>query len=233
MNPVTQLFPRRENGGLVHKTWPLDVDRALEASPGAGLTASRLRQEASEMAAHFPRWLLTLHVCRDVGLCARCKGMLVFDRGLRCVNCDLEARKLPGNARLAWFGLMPPIGIDGLTRVKEGLLAASPAQHVVGRKDGLGHYLLVPLLASYPASFPGSPVEVAYLPGFFRIRGVPAERCSHVYHMFDQGLMCLFAPGQWRPEMTCREALQQRAYAHVVKLLNYANGKLDAFSIVT
>jgi hypothetical protein len=45
--------------------------------------------------------------------------------------------------------------------------------------------------------------------------------------------MCLFAAGQWSPEMTCREVLQQRAYAHLVKMLRYANGKADAFAVVS
>ena len=72
-----------------------------------------------------------------------------------------------------------------------------------------------------------------YLPEFFQIRGIPSPTPSHEYHMFDKGQMCLFAAGQWRAETTCREVLQQRAYAHVIKLLNYANGKRDAFGIVS
>ena len=51
--------------------------------------------------------------------------------------------------------------------------------------------------------------------------------------MLGDGTMCLFAAGQWRRSMTCREVLQQRAYPHVIKLLNYADGKRDAFAIVS
>jgi hypothetical protein len=51
--------------------------------------------------------------------------------------------------------------------------------------------------------------------------------------MFSDGFMCLFAAGEWRTTMSCRELLQQRAYAHAIKLLNYANGKREAFAIVS
>jgi hypothetical protein len=62
---------------------------------------------------------------------------------------------------------------------------------------------------------------------------MPRDAASHEVHLYGSGCMCLFAPGEWRPEMSCREVLQQRAYAHVIKLLNYGNGKRDAFTLVS
>jgi hypothetical protein len=104
---------------------------------------------------------------------------------------------------------------------------------VVGSRPDLGHYLLVPLVALYPADFPTAPPRVAYFQGMFQVPGMPAEGCSHTYHMFSGGFMCLFAPDEWRSSMTCRDVLQQRAYAHVIKLLNYADGRRQAFAIVS
>jgi hypothetical protein len=185
------------------------------------------------MGRHFPRWLLTLAVGRERLLCRRCAGAIVFDRGPRCVACDQAAAEIPASARLAWFGLLPPVGIDSLERVAPALRARPPRWHAVGEQPGIGGYLLVPLVASYPHGFPEEPVRVAYLPGFFSIPGVPPEGASHETHMLGGGFMCLYAPGEWSPELSCREVLQQRAYAHVIKLLNYANGKHGAFAIVT
>jgi hypothetical protein len=161
--------------------------------------------------------------------------MAVFDRGLRCVVCGrkVSPRRLKKRVELGWFGLLPPIGIEGLCRLKESLVARPPSQHLVGQRDGIGHYLLVPLVALYPQGFPQAPVRVAYLPSLFSVKGMPPEQASHAYHMLSGGFMCLFADGEWRRGMTCREVLQQRAYAHVIKLLRYGAGKRDAFASVS
>ncbi|MBI4864311.1 MAG: hypothetical protein HY815_29240 [Candidatus Riflebacteria bacterium] len=230
---LTQTFPRRENGQIVHRSWSVDLECALGAGQAAGLSSQRLRREVAEMAQHFPRWILTVHLDREVKLCQRCQGMLVFDRGLSCVVCDRRYGRPPAGARLTWFGLLPPIGIEGLHRVRDRLVASPPDRHVVGSREGIGRYLLVPLVASYPPDYPEKEPHVHYLPGFFRIPGMPQEAPSHLCHLLTGGRMCLFAPGQWSSSMTCREVLQQRAYAHVIKLLNHADGKHDAFAVVT
>jgi len=185
------------------------------------------------MAQHFPRWILTVSVGSQLAVCRRCSGLLVFDNGLRCVRCDRQVKRIVKAARLAYFGLLPPIGIDGLARIKRSLMAKSPPQHLVGKDGAIGTYLLVPLVATLPQRFPNKEVRVAYMPGFFSIEGVRYSGPSHENHMLDQGFMCLFAPGQWQPELTCRQVLQQRAYPHVVKFLNYSNGKNTAFAKVS
>jgi hypothetical protein len=228
---LLQVFPRRVDGTVVHHRFAVDLDAASPFAAWGRGGAARLRREVTEMAEHFPRWLLTVSVGRERVTCP-CGGMLVFDRSLRCAQCERPADR-PAAAQLAWFGLLPPVGIDGLPRLKKGLLAKPPAQHVLGQRDDLGHYLLVPLVALYPPDFPAAPPRVAYLPGLFRVPGMPPAACSHDYHMLSEGFMCLFAAREWRPTMSCRELLQQRAYAHVIKLLNYANGKREAFAIVS
>jgi hypothetical protein len=232
---LRQTFPRRSGQAIVHRSWTVDLDTAGALIRWGKSGAARLRQEVAEMAEHFPRWLLTVSAGRDRVLCPHCSGLLVFDNGLRCAQCERPVRStaVPRGASLAWFGLMPPVGIDGLTRLKKGLVAKPPALHVVGDRADIGHYLLVPLVALYPTEFPAAPPRVAYLPGLFQVPGMPEEQCSHTYHMFSGGFMCLFAPGEWRATMTCRELLQQRAYAHVIKLLSYANGRRQAFAIVS
>jgi len=233
---LKQRFPVREGDRIVHRQWQVDLAAAHRLGRWSGRTTRRLTREAAEMAEHFPRWILTVNRDRDRRrvTCCACGGMLVFDRGLRCVSCGeaVKPRQLP-RVSLAWFGLLPPIGIDGLRCLGEKLIARPPAQHLVGRREGIGNYLLVPLVAIHPPGFPASPVRVAYLPSFFKARGMPPERSSHTYHMLSDGFMCLFVGGEWRRGMTCREVLQQRAYPHVIKLLNYADGKRDAFAIVS
>ncbi|MBN2499024.1 MAG: hypothetical protein JXR96_30825 [Deltaproteobacteria bacterium] len=235
MNEITQRFPRkaRASDRIEHLSWTLDLDCALGFA--GRMDRARLEREAAEMAEHFPRWILTAGKGRERVRCRRCAGPLVFWRGLRCALCgrDFDRGSKIGRPRLAWFGLLPPIGIGGLARIDEALRASTPEQHVLGERPGIGRYFLVPLVAAYPSDFPRSAVRVHYLPGFFRIRGMPPDSPSHATHLYGQGQMCLFAGGEWQPETTCRQVLQQRAYAHVVKLLNYANGKRRAFAKVS
>ncbi len=229
--PLTQQFPRRDGERIVHRTWTVDLAAAGKLL-GRGADAARLLREAREMAQHFPRWVLTIALGRDRALCRRCGGLLVFDRGLRCVECG-AAMAAPRGALLAWFGVLPPVGLDGLGALAERIAARPPPFHIVGERAPIGRYLLVPLLAHYPAAFPERELRVAYLPGFFSIPGVPADAPNHQVHLLGSGVMCLFAPGEWQPALSCREVLQQRAYAHAIKLLNFAAGRKRAFAIVS
>jgi len=232
---LEQVFPRQEHGRIVHKSFTPDLNAAHDFVRCRAFTAERLLREVTEMATHFPRWLLTLGVGRETLACRGCGGLVVFERGARCVLCGREVKRgsVSDATNLAWFGLMPPIGVDGLGRLKESLAARAAARHVVGRREDIGTYLLVPLVAAYHAEYPANAPSVCYLPGIFSIPGMPPDTTSHAYHLFGHGQMCLFASGQWSKEMTVRDVLQQRAYAHVVKLLNYADGKKTAFQIVS
>ncbi len=220
---IEQRFP---NG----KRWNVDVAAVLRLRPT--LQKDRLEHELSEMQQHFGRWVLSVANGPLLARCEKCDGVQVFDRGLRCVACDRVATKMAG-LQPAWFGLLPPIGLDGLTQIKDAVLAKPPPGHVVGTHERIGSYLLVPLVAVIPEAFPASPVQVHYMPTIRKIAGMPKEEVSHAFHMLPHQQMCLFAGGEWRPDMTCRETLQQRAYAHVIKLLNYCNGKRNAFAIVS
>jgi hypothetical protein len=228
-----QSFPQAVNGQVRHKRWVVDTATAARLAGWGNDGTDRLDREVAEMGSHFPRWVTVITQGRDVLTCAGCGGMLVLDRGVRCVACEEVARRLPVDCGPGWFGLMPPIGVDSLAKVRERLGAKPPPRHVVGHREGMGTFILVPLLVSYPRNFPLVPPRVHYLPGFFKIPGMPADACSHSYHLLGGGLMCLFAPGDWRQEMTCREVLQQRGFPHVVKMLAYANGKRDAFAKVS
>ncbi len=226
---LMQRFPIRTDEGMSHRTWCVDVDAAHRVGQ---LEPKRLRREISEMGEHFPHWILTVAKGNTTLRCVKCQGMLVFDRGVRCVSCDaVDERR--GGMRIGFFGLMPPVGIDSLDRIKKGLQQGTPKQHLVGHRDGLGTFLLVPLLVTFPADYPQQPVVVSYLPGIFEIPGMPRPTPSHDTHLLSEGTMCLFASGQWQSAMTCREVLQQRAYAHVIKLLRFGNGKRDAFAVVS
>jgi len=235
MADLMQTYPRKRDGRIERRTWRVDLDAALALTRSKRFDLVRLEAEVREMAEHFPRWVLTASAGREPAPCPSCGGLLVFDRGLRCVECEraTRSRALLKSANLAWFGLLPPIGIDGLRKLKRALVAKAPPKHVVGQRPELGHYLLVPLLARYPRDFPASAVQVAYQPGLFGVRGMPPESASHSTHMLGGGFMCLFASGQWRRVMTAREVLQQRAYAHVIKLLNYGAGNRRSFAKVS
>ena len=232
---VVQTLPKRVGGEVQHVQWLLDLDAAAAVAPWRNAKANRLAKEAAQMAQHFPRWLLTVARGQVLLACPSCEGMLVFDRGLRCSLCarELALSRMPKDARLAWFGLMPPIGIDSLPKLCGRLSKRAPPRHVVGQSASTGRYLLVPLLAVYPESFPTDYPRVGYFPELFSVPGMPARGPSHSAHMLTDFVMCLFASGQWHPDMTCREVLQQRAYAHVVKLLNYADGNTASFAKVT
>jgi hypothetical protein len=224
-----QMFPVKQGDAVVHKRWVVDLAHAGRL----GVPLDAIARDAAEMATHFPRWLLTLVKDGQPVSCRSCDSFLVFDRGVRCVACDRVPRDLPRGTRPGWFGVLPPIGIDGLAKIRNELVAKPPRRHVVGRTEALGHYMLVPLVAAYAADHPKHPFDVYYLPEFRQIPGIPRDEYSHAFHMIGTGRMCLFAPGDWHEHMTCREVLQQRAYPHVIKFLNYANGKKDAFAIVT
>jgi hypothetical protein len=225
---TTQQFPTRVGGQVVHKRWSVDV---AAAASSAGIGVERLERDAADMTAHFPRWLLVL-VREGQPLTCTCDGLFVFDRGVRCVLCE-KAPKEPRGARAGWFGVLPPIGLEGLARVRDAVTTKPPRRHVVGKRDPIGTFMLVPLVVQYPAAYPRYPLDVYYLPEFRDIPGVPSDEFSHAFHMIGKGRMCLFAPAEWREDSTPREVLQQRAYPHVIKFLNYANGKRVAFSIVT
>lgn len=223
-----QQFPTRVGGEVVHRRWDVDIPAAAAS---AGVPVDRLGREVTDMAAHFPRWLLILAREGQPVLC-RCDGMFVFERGVRCVLCGDPPKDARG-ARAGWFGVLPPIGLDGLARVKAAVTKKPPKRHVVGARAGIGTFMLVPLVVQYPGAYPRDPLDVYYLPEFRDIPGVPVDEYSHTFHMIGRGRMCLFAATEWREDTTPREVLQQRAYPHVIKFLNYANGKKDAFAIVT
>jgi hypothetical protein len=225
---IEQQLPTKVADQVVHRRWNVDVTHAARTF---GMDPERLFREAQEMSTHFSRWVLTVAVARNLQRCTHCGGMLVFDAGLRCAQCNKAVGRVAPGARPAWFGLVPPIGIDGLPVIQKKLGGKAPALHSLGERAGLGKYLLVPLVASYPPSFPQSPVDVFYLPDFSSL--CPADQVSHTFHMLGAGRMCLFASGEWYPQMTAREVLQQRAYPHVIKFLNYANGKGSAFAKVS
>jgi hypothetical protein len=225
---IEQVVPLKHGAGIAHKRWHVDLEAAARF---CGVTAVRMAREASEMAAHFPRWLLALTRDGQPIRCRACDGLFVFDRGVRCVQCD--STSVPRHARGGWFGVVPPVGIDGLAKLRPALLAKPPQRHVVGHREGLGNFLLVPLVVTYPAEYPAYPPNVFYLPSFRDIPGVPSDEYSHELHMIGVGRMCLYATGEWTDALTCRDVLQQRAYPHVIKFLNYANGKRDAFAIVS
>lgn len=230
---VTQQFPvKQKDGATVSKRFTVDTAAVLQIRNGSGFDAARLERELGEMQQHFPRWILSVAKSGVLAKCPKCEGVIVFDRGTRCVVCE-KPFAVGAAHEPAWFGLLPPIGIDGLENIKPSLIASPPPQHVVGTHASIGAYLLVPLVVPIPAGFPQTPPRVHYSPSIRRIRGMPQDDVSHAFHMLPLHQMCLFAGGEWHPEMSCRETLQQRAFAHVIKLLNYANGKKTAFAIVS
>jgi hypothetical protein len=219
-----QRFP---NG----RQWTVDIAAFAKLRPL--VEVERIDRELAEMAQHFPRWVLSVSDGHALTKCPACGGVLVFDGGVRCVACERAFNARKDNHHPAWFGLLPPIGLGGLTNIKDALVAKPPPGHVVGEHATIGAYLLVPLIAVIPAQFPHQAPAVHYLPTIRAIAGMPQEEVSHAFHMLSNHQMCLYASGEWTADTTCRETLQQRAFAHVVKLLNFANGKKTAFAIVS
>jgi len=138
---IEQQFPVKQGATVVHKRWPVDLVAAARA---AGITVDRLTREANDMAQHFPRWLLVL-VRDGQPVACKCDGLYVFDRGARCVLCDKPPKDMK-LLRAGWFGVLPPIGLDGLAKIKDAIVAKPPKRHVVGTREPLGTFLLVPLV---------------------------------------------------------------------------------------
>src|SRR5688572_30509785 len=144
MSTVEHMFPTA-NGP---KRWSVDIAAAARS---AGITVERMTREANEMAKHFPRWLLVL-VREGQPLQCKCDGLYIFDRGARCVLCDKPPKDTRSHA--GWFGVLPPIGIDSLSKIRDQIVKKPPRRHVIGARDPLGTYMLVPLVVQYPHSYP-------------------------------------------------------------------------------
>ncbi len=236
---MKQFVPKQGPSGTKLEGFDLDLETAAELLPFVRKGPKgmrRLEEEAEDMAKHQPRWLLTVSSGRTRLACPKCKGMLIFEQGLRCSACgtQLPTHRLSNHARACWFGLLPPIGLSGLSKLDQALgTNGAPAGHVAAQHAELGRFLMVPLLSGYPPNYPKSPPQIRYLPGFFELPFMPPDKASHRVHLYGQGVLCLFASGQWNRKDFIRQVIEQRAYAHVIKMLNFANGKRRAFAKVS
>jgi hypothetical protein len=196
--------------------WTVDLAAAGRVSAWARENPRLLAQEVAEMAAYFPRWVLTVGDGTAVSRCTRCSDMLVFRDGKPgCVRCG-RAGKGP---LLAWMGHLP-LPVDGLPQALARITAQSKPGYPLVSVGGTRLWL-VPVVAFHPADWPRSEPILRYDQAIFAILGISATATNHI---IDHTRMCLYAWGQWRA-VTMRVVLQQRVVNHLASLLKVADGQ--------
>lgn len=198
---------------------PADLTAAGRVADWVRSNPAQLAAEVTEMARHFPAWVLTVSDTEQLRLCTRCADLLVFQAGtLGCRGCGRLGRA-GKPLQLAWTGHLP-VPVDGLPRALARILAAPhPGFPLV--PVGGSRLWLVPVLAQYPRDWPRSQPTIRYDPELFRILGIPSPGASH--HMIGTSL-CLYAGSQWRT-VTLRVVLQQRVVNHLASILKIGNGQ--------
>jgi hypothetical protein len=83
------------------------------------------------------------------------------------------------------------------------------------------HYLLVPLLISYPHEWPNLPPTVSYVKLWLQTLGLPLASATH--HLVGNGQACLYAYAEWQAS-SIAAVLQQRVANHLHSLLKIAAG---------
>ena len=196
--------------------WPVDLAAAGRVSAWARENPALLAQEVSEMAAYFPRWVLTAGDGTVVHRCTRCQDVLVFREGkLGCVRCGRAGK----GSHLAWMGHLP-LPVDGLPRALARITGQPQPGFPLVRVGG-ARLWLVPVVAFHPADWPRSEPILRYDRALFTILGIYANATNHI---IDHTRMCLYAWNQWRA-VTMRVVLQQRVVNHLASLLKVADGQ--------
>ncbi len=204
------------DGRTVDARWTVDLAAAGQVSAWARENPALLAQEVAEMAAYFPRWVLTAGDGKAVNRCARCQDVLVFRDGkLACVRCGRVGK----GSQLAWMGHLP-LPVDGLPQALARIMAhATPGFPLV--RVGGTQLWLVPVVAFHPTDWPRSEPILRYDRALFSILNIPATATNHI---IDQTRMCLYGWSQWRA-VTVRVVLQQRVVNHLASLLKVADGQ--------
>ncbi|HMA34294.1 MAG TPA: hypothetical protein VKY74_07400 [Chloroflexia bacterium] len=205
------------DGRAVDVAWTVDLAAAARAATWARDNPALLAQEVAEMAAYFPRWVLTVGPGPAITRCKACGEVLVFRAGKqRCICCG----RTGAGSGLAWMGHLPmPLG--GLPRVLRRVQAhPHPAYPLV--TVGQTPIWLVPVAAFYPAAWPHEVPTCRYDPALFGILGIGAPGARH--HIISSTAMCLYGAGDWRA-VTLRVVLQQRVVNHLASLLKIGEGQ--------
>jgi hypothetical protein len=166
-------------------------------------------------------------------LCRQCNELVVFDRGIRCVECD-QSVDAPEDALVGFIGRIPALiagrpYLTSLQRRLELLEEADAAQAAVWRESLLlveGREYLAPRYGLwFSASWPHSDPPVMVWPEYFDVLDIPPD---HVYYADQYFRLCLYA--NWRERPAC-EVLQNRVVPRLLIDLMVADlealGKMD------
>lgn len=197
--------------------WPVDPTAAAKVAKWVKRKPDVFAADLAGMADYFPHWYLAASQNGQPQRCPACFAPIIPTAGdLRCPQCH-QAQPADG---LIWLGHIPV-----LARPEPEFQRHLPALEAAGFPSTAiegATYLLVPLLVSYPATWPNTQPEVRYPPRWLKALGLPLSNGN--YHLIGQGKACIFLYNDWHA-MPIHAVLQQRVINHILSLLKVAAGQ--------
>ncbi|MFH1211128.1 MAG: hypothetical protein V1645_04410 [archaeon] len=200
------------------------------------------------MEEHFPYFISTIASGESVFYCPDCGNLIVWNRGLECVQCRTLFNP-PSRPELSFIGQIPSIvgEVDNTGRVIADKsrpffkkvydrLRSSGDDHVLRRyicstepagSDSNKFYFTPVVKCFYPSNWPRSAPVIVLEPEYFQVLRIKTE---HVFPTtFGGGYkLCIYA--NW-PQVSMRVTLQQRIVPRIIIDLMLADlnclGKLN------
>ncbi len=218
MNALTQQ--KAVDGGGIH-SWTVDLAAMTRCATWASRSPDLLGDEVGQIIGSFPTFIAALGERMEDGRCwveaheavrCDCGELVVFDEGVRCVSCRVEA-EIPDMASVGVVGRIPaPISGRPFEAALERRLTAMRAagdsrvelfeQSVI--EAGGQRYLAPRFGLWFAQSWPHADPPVMVWPEYFEILDIPPD---HVYLADQYYRLCLYA--SWR-EQPAVAVLQNR-----------------------
>jgi hypothetical protein len=225
------------------RTWTLDLPAMAHCCGWSKLEPEFLQEELEGILEAFPTFIAALGVhledkrcwveAAEPLLCSRCKELVVFDEGVRCVSCR-QPIAVPDQAVIGLVGRIPalisgrPFATD-LERRIMALRQSNPGQSSIFQRSILvaqGRRYLAPRFGLwFSQAWPHADPPVMVWSEYFDILNIPPD---HVFFADQYFRLCLYAT--WR-EQPAVKVLQHRVVPRLLIDLIVADlqalGKLD------
>lgn len=233
---------QRKKVGREIISWTVDKSKIRKVIPWAKRNPSLLDEELDEMSKTFQHFYVVLttkdQISRGDIFCPRCKDIIIFDRGIRCVSCGTTF-KTPSSPQLGFVGQIPHwLGVidagGSLGQRGVGVHGHPFLKHVHGKlrsmsnaeKQNISRYFLTlpeegrvkvffapPIYAVYPDNWPKSRPNIYVERTYFDEVLFKGTRYSHSsFHAYSEGsnkLLRLCNYVNWH-RVTMRIAMEQR-----------------------
>ena len=107
---MADIVQRKKVGRGEMVSWTVDKSAIQSTISWAGEKPSLLDEELDDMYRSFKHFYAVLvtrdQISRGDNFCPRCKDIITFDRGIRCVSCG-TIFKTPANPKLGFIGRIP------------------------------------------------------------------------------------------------------------------------------